>query len=87
MFSAVPIPLLPLTNTFPAMGILLFAPGRLEGDGVLTVIASAALGLTIVIFGAVGFAASLLGVEAVRSLLPFDRDVTGVRRTTPNRRT
>lgn len=68
---AVPIPLLPLTNTFPAIGILLFALGRLERDGLLTVLGSAALGLTILIFGAVGVTASVLGAEAVRNLLPF----------------
>lgn len=68
---AVPIPLLPLTNTFPALGILLFALGRLERDGLLTVLGSVALLLSTTIFAALGAAVSVVGWEAVQSVLPF----------------
>jgi hypothetical protein len=68
---AVPIPLLPLTNTFPALGILLFALGRLERDGLLAVLGAAALVLSAGIFGAYGAAVYLLGWEVVQGVLPF----------------
>lgn len=68
---AVPIPLLPLTNTFPALGILLFALGRLERDGLLTVLGSLALLLSAGIFAALGAAVSVLGWEALQALLPY----------------
>lgn len=68
---AVPIPLLPLTNTFPALGILLFALGRLERDGLLTVLGSGALLLSAAIFAALGAAVSVFGWEAVQALLSF----------------
>lgn len=71
LLLAVPIPLLPLTNTFPALGILLFALGWLERDGLLTVLGSAALVLSVLVFGALGVAAALLGWEAIRGLLAF----------------
>ena len=71
LLLAVPIPLLPLTNTFPALGILLFALGRLERDGLLTVLGSAALVVSVGIFGALGAAVSLLGWDAIRSTLSF----------------
>lgn len=71
LLLAVPIPLLPLTNTFPALGILLFALGRLERDGLLTVLGSASLLLSAAIFGALGAAVSLLGWEVVRGAIPF----------------
>lgn len=68
---AVPIPLLPLTNTFPALGILLFALGRLERDGLLTVLGALSLLLSAAIFAALGATVSLLGWEAVQAVLPF----------------
>lgn len=71
LLLAVPIPLLPLTNTFPALGILLFALGWLERDGLLTVLGSAALVLSVLVFGALGVAVALLGWEAIRGLLAF----------------
>lgn len=71
LLLAVPIPLLPLTNTFPALGILLFALGRLERDGLLVLLGSASLLLSVAIFGALGAAVAFLGWEAVHGLLPF----------------
>lgn len=74
LLLAVPIPLLPLTNTFPALGILLFALGRLERDGVLTVLGSAALLLSAAIFAALGATLYLFGWEAIHAALPFVSD-------------
>lgn len=67
---AVPIPLLPLTNTFPALGILLFALARLERDGMLAVLGAVALFLSAAVFGAYGAAVYFLGWEVVRGLVP-----------------
>lgn len=67
---AVPIPLLPLTNTFPALAILLFALGWLERDGLLTVLASGALLLSAGIFAALGTAVALVGLQAVQAAVP-----------------
>lgn len=69
LLLAVPIPLLPLTNTFPALGILLFALGWLERDGVLTVLGSAALLLSTAIFAALGTAVAVLGPDVVQGAL------------------
>lgn len=66
LLLAVPIPLLPLTNTFPALGILLFALGWLERDGLLTLLGSAALLLGTAVFAALGTAVGLLGWDAVQ---------------------
>lgn len=71
LLLAVPIPLLPLTNTFPALGILLFALGRLERDGLLVVLGSVSLLLSIAIFGALGVAVAFLGWESLQAMLPF----------------
>lgn len=67
---AVPIPLLPLTNTFPALGVLLFALGWLERDGVLTVLGWVSVLLSVLVFAALGAAVALVGLEAVRALVP-----------------
>ena len=67
---AVPIPLLPLTNTFPALGVLLFALGWLEQDGLLTLLAVAALACSLAVFTAVGAAVAVLGWEVVQGTLP-----------------
>lgn len=67
---AVPIPLLPLTNTFPALGILFFALGWLERDGLLTVLGSASLVFSTLIFAGIGAAVAVLGWEAVHGVLP-----------------
>lgn len=71
LLLAVPVPLLPLTNTVPALAILCFAMGWTHRDGLLTAWGGAALVLSTVIFAALGTAAALLGVEAVRALAPW----------------
>ena len=68
---AVPIPLLPLTNTFPALAILLFSLGWLERDGMLTVLGSVALTISVALFATLGFAVMLLGWEAVQGAVPL----------------
>lgn len=70
LLLAVPIPLLPMTNTFPALGVLLFALGWVERDGLLTLLGSVSLLLSAAVFAAIGAAAALLGWEALRALLP-----------------
>lgn len=71
LLLGIPIPLLPLTNTLPALAILLFALGWLEKDGLLTVVGSAALLLSTAIFTALGAAAVLLGWDAVLGIARF----------------
>ena len=68
---AVPIPLLPLTNTFPALGVLLFALGWLERDGLLTVLGSASLAVAVAVFAALGAAVALVGWEVVHGAIPI----------------
>lgn len=71
LLLAVPIPLLPLTNTFPALGVLLFALGWLERDGLLTVLGSASIAVSVAVFTALGVAVTLLGWEVVRGAIPI----------------
>ena len=71
LLLAVPIPLLPLTNTFPALAVLLFALGWLERDGMLTVLGSAAVVVSVAIFGGLGVAVAMLGWEVVHGAIPF----------------
>ena len=68
---AAPIPLLPLTNTFPALAILLFALGWTESDGLLTVLASTALAISVALFATLGVAVALLGWEVVQGAVPL----------------
>lgn len=68
LLLAVPIPLLPLTNTFPALGILLFALGWLERDGLMTLLGLASLLVSAAIFAALGTAVVLLGWDAVQAV-------------------
>lgn len=68
---AVPIPLLPLTNTFPALGILLFALGWLERDGLLTVLGSVSLLLAVAIFSALGALVLTVGADVIRGGLDW----------------
>lgn len=71
---AVPIPLLPLTNTFPALGILLLSLGWLEHDGALTLLGFASLLASLVLFIALGVAVATVGWDVVQA---------GVRSLTP----
>jgi hypothetical protein len=68
LLLAVPIPLLPLTNTFPALGVLLFSLGWLERDGLLTVLASVSLLVSVAVFTALGVAVALFGWGVVQDL-------------------
>lgn len=70
LLLAVPIPLLPMTNTFPALGIILVALGWIERDAVLTVMGYVAYGLSLVVFAAIGVAVAYLGYEAVAEWIP-----------------
>lgn len=67
LLLAVPVPMLPLTNTFPALAILLFALGWLEQDGVLTLLGVASALFSAAIFAALGAAVVLFGWEAVQA--------------------
>lgn len=69
LLLAVPIPLLPLTNTFPALAVLLFALGWLERDGLLTLLGSASLVVATAVFAALGTAVALLGWDAVQGMV------------------
>lgn len=67
---AVPVPLLPMTNTFPALGIILVALGWIERDAILTALGYVAYVLSILIFAAIGVAVAYLGYEAVAEWIP-----------------
>lgn len=69
LLLAVPVPLLPLTNTFPAIGILLVALGWLERDGVLTLLGIVAFVLSAAIFAALGLAIVTVGWDLVEALV------------------
>lgn len=71
LLLGVPVPLLPLTNTIPAFGILCFTLGWSERDGLLTIVGSASLVLSALYFVGLGTAGTLLGWEAVQGLLPL----------------
>ncbi|HEV2735921.1 MAG TPA: exopolysaccharide biosynthesis protein, partial [Longimicrobiaceae bacterium] len=71
LLLAVPVPLLPLTNTVPALAILCFAMGWTHRDGLLTAWGGAALALSAAIFAALGTGVALFGVEAVKRLAPW----------------
>lgn len=71
LLLAVPVPLLPLTNTFPALAILCFALGWTHRDGLLTACGGAALVLSATLFAALGAGVAWFGAEAVRRLAPW----------------
>jgi hypothetical protein len=71
LLLAVPVPLLPLTNTVPALAILCFAMGWTHRDGLLTAWGGAALALSTAIFAALGTGVALFGVVAVKRLAPW----------------
>lgn len=68
---AIPIPLLPLTNTFPALAVVFFVLGWSNRDARLTAWGMAALLVGAAIFAALGIGVSALGWAAVRGALPF----------------
>jgi hypothetical protein len=66
----VPLPFLPLTNTFPALAILFFVLGWSNRDVRLTRYGVAALGFSVALFAALGAAVATVGWSAVRQLAP-----------------
>lgn len=71
---AIPIPLLPLTNTFPALGIILMAIGWVERDDFLTVLGMASQAFGFLIIAGVFIAAFFLGLEVtelIGNLIPW----------------
>lgn len=68
---AVPVPLLPLTNTFPALAIICFALGWANRDVRLTRVGVGAIGVSVALFAALGTAVATLGWAAVRQVAPF----------------
>lgn len=70
LLLAVPIPLLPLTNTLPAAAVILFALGWANADRRLTTFGFGALAGSVALFGVFGAGVALLGTEAVRQLIP-----------------
>ncbi|MDX2174834.1 MAG: exopolysaccharide biosynthesis protein [Candidatus Sumerlaeia bacterium] len=61
---AIPVPMLPLTNTFPALGIILTAVGWVERDGLLTLLSVGIHAIGALVLGAV-FGAALWAGTAV----------------------
>jgi hypothetical protein len=54
----VPLPLIPLGNTFPALAIVFFAVGWTERDGLLSLLGMLMLGLTLAYFAIVAWVAT-----------------------------
>lgn len=67
---AVPVPMLPFTNTFPALGIALFGLGCACRDGLLTVLAAISNTIGFLILSTVGLVVLIAGKEALGALLP-----------------
>ncbi|HEX8390830.1 MAG TPA: exopolysaccharide biosynthesis protein [Longimicrobium sp.] len=70
LLLAVPVPLLPLTNTLPAAGIILFVLGWTNQDLRLTRYGMGALAGSLLLFATLGAAAATAGWAAVQALLP-----------------
>lgn len=70
LLLAVPVPLLPLTNTLPAAAIILFVLGWSNQDLRLTRYGMAAVAGAVLVFTALGVAVGVAGWAAVRGALP-----------------
>jgi hypothetical protein len=70
LLLAVPVPLLPLTNTLPAAAVILFALGWANQDLRLTRYGIGAAAGAVLLFTALGAAVGTLGWTAVRGLMP-----------------
>lgn len=68
LLLAVPVPMIPLSNTFPALGIFCFGLGWLDRDGGMTVLGTIASLLGLVIIGGVLGAGIFLGWESIQFL-------------------
>lgn len=64
----VPLPLVPFTNTLPAIGIVLLAVGMAERDGLLIVLGYLATAIATVYIGGLLFAIYYLGLNAAELL-------------------
>ena len=71
LLLAVPIPLLPLTNTLPALSILLFVLGWANQDARLTAYGTGALAAFVAVIAAVGIGVATVGMAAVRQFMTF----------------
>lgn len=70
LLMAIPVPLLPLTNTLPAAAIILFVLGWSNQDLRLTRYGVAAVAGSVLIFAALGAAVGIAGWAAVRGVVP-----------------
>jgi hypothetical protein len=68
ILMAVPIPLLPLTNTFPALALVFFGLAQLKLSYAKLLIACGFLVLSVLLFVALGIGIAVLGLEGVRAL-------------------
>lgn len=69
LLLAIPIPLLPLTNTFPALAVILFVLGWSNRDVRLTRYGVGALAVSVAIFAGLGVAVATVGWAAVRGIV------------------
>ncbi|HST58284.1 MAG TPA: exopolysaccharide biosynthesis protein [Longimicrobium sp.] len=70
LLLAVPVPLLPLTNTLPAAAIILFVLGWTNQDLRLTRYGMGAVAGAVLLFATLGVAAGTVGWAAMRAVLP-----------------
>ncbi|HLL83624.1 MAG TPA: exopolysaccharide biosynthesis protein [Longimicrobium sp.] len=68
---AIPVPILPLTNTFPALAVVFFVLGWSNRDARMTALGMGALVLGAAVFAALGIAVATIGLPAIRAALPF----------------
>lgn len=71
LLLAIPVPLLPLTNTFPALAVVCFVFGWSNRDARLTMWGVAALLAGVAIFAALGIGIATVGWTALRGAIPF----------------
>lgn len=69
LLLAIPIPLLPLTNTVPSFAILCFGLGLTERDGLMTLTGFVSLASGVALFAAFGTGVFVLAGELIRGLL------------------
>jgi hypothetical protein len=68
---AIPVPILPMTNTFPALAVVFFVLGWSNRDARLTAWGIAALLAGAAVFAALGIGVATLGWPAIRAAIPF----------------
>ncbi len=67
---AVPVPMMPLTNTFPALGIVLCALGWSERDGALVIAGWVSQFLGALLMAAIALVVAWFGWEVIHAVLP-----------------